>query len=1141
MQIFNPKTGEFQEAKKEYSFVFNPNEGKKTAADFPDLPVPLADTSQDPSFSDLPVPRMGQLAPETPANQPEEEIQGQGNNLFTGGADTPENRAARAKAVAGGSSFMGLPTQQSTVNGEKRNYLVPQTGRSILANPTAGFAGAVGTIVETVGNLMGNQPGTADRVLLGSGTEATKSLLSFGEWLLDKTPGVNMATDPDYNWINENFATMPAANEFEKVAQEVGSIVIGATAGGMIVDKLMKATKLGETSANLIVQFWDKAKAIDPQNAPKKLELFIRYLLVDTVGASAGATITTPQGTEPIPFLGGQLPEDMPGLTPEETKRLGHFVDNAAFSAGLYGLWKLGSKGAGAVKDRFFGGLKDRATTVAVADQMLMAIDPGVTDDIPLEELANRATILGEIMQKHSSFQTALSDQPLPSDAATAMIAGAREYVDRAYAFRKAAMTPDEYSKMVDQYATELVGNVIAIKQGMRGNEAIRRSEANFQEAAKNVFDQTADTFATRSEGNLAGQQLGQPIADQLNSARQTMDNAQSQAITTREAAMEEANKTELISLLRKARGENVLGDARQTDAVKQQMDESLYNGWVKAKQGVDDAFAAIPNEQIDVKNIAEAIAQAGDKDNLLRIMRVKADTLPVSPLPEPLKEGDDPMQDLIDDLIAGGITDTRTLISEVRPNLVSMRDDYLTGDKKNNLAAKQVDTIIKAIDDEIGKSTNPAVMEAMSRYKKFADTYLQTPELRAFDLAARGVVDVGEGMLKGQSDMYSAARNAYEQAMGQGRTSEGLTRYLNAVQAGSTEPVGPTVSKAIVGDAMSLLASNTANLGTVTPEQLVSGLRPYLNQIRTADPAMYTQIEEVFDLLRNNRDSLTAAEDAATLAQTAYTKLSESAKREAAYTFLDTASGTKIEPLMDNGRAWARIFSAQNAPETVGRLLQQASDEGNDLAVDGIKAEFTRWLSDNIFTTRPTGVSVSEEGASFARESSNASLRSILEGNQSNVLTTMGEVFKDQPQTAEAIYELMTRMHNQVNARAAKANPFGSDTAQNQALQRNINTMITLTFGVLNRTAARARAISGALTAGQDEVQRKAIDALAGQMLADPTFFSQALKAVAADASGETFQSFMRRAMAVSSKEMTRGVMGAAKPEDQQTEEVFR
>lgn len=1081
------------------------------------------DDMSDPYLSDLPVPTPdgGVLQPPTPSE---------------GKTTIKLDKPLPGTTTKG--SFIGLPTEKTVdAKGNARTTLEMRDGPSGLA--TNFFTAPIGAPIDAI---MGE--GAADRVIYGSGLEAIKSTLSLGEWLLDKA-GVG---DPTSNYINDNFATMPAANEFEKVAQEIGSIVIGSVAGANAASSISKTFGLAPKLSGAITQFWDKAKIIDPVNASAKLTTFIKSLLVETVGASVGATVTTPAGVESMSGSMGLLPEKMGNLSQEETNRVGHFIDNAAFSVGLIGLGKLFGAGKDFVVEKFAGGLKDKTKVTAVGNQLFKAIDPGITDDLSPEEFANRASILGEVLRKNKEFDTILSDTPIPLDSVSAMTtgakAGAREYMERAYAFRKASMSPEEFEQMVNQQATEMVGNMMAIKQGMKEHAIVRNSDANFMDATGSAIKGAANNLATPAEGNLAGQQLGQPIVDDLTAARETMSNAATQKIQAEQNVATRAADNEMLSALEGARANNQLPNPQDMSKTRDQIAGSVLGGQQEARAIVNEKFASIPNEKVDANALAEAVQAAGDQLDILRAFGIVDGQMPVGKMPNP----DEDLALTAENIMNKGYDNVRTLISEVRPRLVSMKDDYLTGQNPQRTKADQIDILIKTIDDQIGKSTNVAVIDAFDEYARYADRYLTTPELRKIEATASQVHPTRNGMYKGVDDAYRATLEALDSA----RTSSdpnALEKYLAAAQAGSTTPVGPMYAGAIVGNAMRVLASTTSYGKRVTPEMFTNAMGPLLREIQIADPTTYAKVQEVFEIMRQGDQELMNADEVAKKAESVYQLLLTKSQREAAANFVNDIAGDPTV-LQDTGAAFRKIFSRPNSPELVDRLLQQASDQGNELAVRGIKSEYMRFLNDTIFTSKPIDMRVTAEGTEAVTDASGAKLRDILEGSGSSQLTTLQNVFKDDPKTAEALYDLMTVMHNQVNSRATKANPFGSNTAIDQQLQRNLNVLITVTLGVLNPVATKARALTGAMIDGKSAKTQDAIKAIMAQMVTDPSFLANSLELLAKDATGKTFEKMLQRSLATANNLMYRGVLGTTKPQDtpikddpvdQQTTEAFR
>jgi hypothetical protein len=205
-------------------------------------------------------------------------------------------------------------------DGAPRTFIVPKYG-----GESTGFMRGVGGAVLNTAKMV------------GEGVEK-----GFNIPFTDKrTPGTDdFFTDPDTDYVAENFPTYPSAGAMETVGQEVIPIIIGALAGGKGVDKIDEALGGSKKLANWISKQWDEAKKIDPANAKANLERALKGLFIER-GANLGATMATPENMEPL--IGDDILEYV-GIDAEENRELGHYIDNEAFTA-------LGSVGMALPRD----------------------------------------------------------------------------------------------------------------------------------------------------------------------------------------------------------------------------------------------------------------------------------------------------------------------------------------------------------------------------------------------------------------------------------------------------------------------------------------------------------------------------------------------------------------------------------------------------------------------------------------------------------------------------------------------------------------------------------------------------------------------------------------------------------------------
>jgi len=1041
---------------------------------------------------------------------PEEEIFKQPDDIFLGteysaeGFTDPANQELYEEQGEPLTVF-GIPLGRKQVTDKgttkQETYIVPPPVKD----------DATGSVVRTVG---------------GGALELSRNVLAFGEYLLEKA-GLDHS---DEEYINQTFPRMPAASNTEKTIQEISSIVLGMAGGSVSASTLSKAFKLPEAASKFISTFWNKAKKIDPKHAQQKLEYVIRALVAER-GANIGAAVGTPQDTRSLAETFGFIDP----ATDEGSQLIAHYLDNEGFSAGLRFLSMIGGGASNLIKKTLTGGF-NQAKQIQVTKQVLKAIDPGITDDLTPEQLAQRLDIFGEILNKHSGMDTQILGRNIPKDAAMAFMSGAKEYVERVYGFMRVGMTPEEFAKEMDNRAAAMVNSLLTIKGGLRANPIVAASDAQFLEQTGRIFGEEAEKFAPADVANRVGQGFAGPVIRQVDESLGTVKQAESNVLQQQAALVETQDRNAVTTALMEARQQGALGStASESAELSKLAEEELYSAWLKGKTTVDEAFTQIPNDTVDAMELATIIKRVGDESTALDDFGFSPSDRSIRRVGDPTEESN-PIAELAQMLEERGRNDIHTIINNVRPRLSQRITAALeSGDAE---VANQAVVLRNSLDALIQKNTNPAIQRAYSEYKKFADTWLQTPPLQKFDAAARQVKDVGEGYVKGSKEMREAGLQALA-ASESALSDTYLTKFVEALKSGGAEGMDADLVHALVGKAIKALTLTVKPGERASSQQIIQAIQPYIKSIERIEGInsptlqMFNQTVEAIQMAESGLGDVTKV---LADAQLAHSRIVSEAERSAAGRMVFDLTGNPMTK-EDTGKAFKAIFEDKDAPNVIKRLMDSANDMGDEMALNGVKSEFIRWLNDRILTpSQVSGVKAGGEG--FVRDQSQSALYKILESPSDNTLATMKEIFADDTSYGTAVYDLMERMYNQLGSRSMKANPFGSQTADAQAVKRNINTMIVLALGVLNPLATKARSLSGALLAGQGQKQAQVIENIMAELVTNPKFLKDSLDMLKTDITGETLKGVINRIGSGTGVQLSRGLIGSSRPTTQTDEE---
>lgn len=1020
--------------------------------------------------------------------------------------------------------FDNVRTQQFTdEEGNKETFIVPKPGAE-----SSGFQRGVG------GALLNMVQGVGDAVEKGIPIPFTDK----------RTYGTDdFLTDPETDYFQEEFPTYPPETGLEKATQDVVPIIVSAIVGAKGVDRIDQLGGISNKLGKWLSKQYDKAKQIDPSNAPKRLENMIRYFFMER-GANLAATIATPDDMEPL--IGDDIAEYM-GIDPEANKQIGHYIDNEAFTA----LGSLAIRGAILPTYNFVKNLFPKLSknpekrAVEVGFMLLKQIDPNITDDLPGEMIAERARALGETVMNNQDFALGILGQRkivedgvekivdiLPGgsiqlDTGTALGLGAREYVEKAYGFLKDQMSPEQYAREIDKLTEDIIYNIVGLKQSRRGSTVIQQGEASINRDAMNVLDTAADEAIEggRANANIAGRELGE---DTLKPVTDALD-ARTSATTNRELVDQTANlvrdRDAILGMLGRAKENNVLGNtAAETQTLNQLTGPDLFASWERSYKNYNDAFEALP-ENIPVKmegddgliaTIEDLATKTNDfdfittnvtKQDPFRTMLdgIKARVTEVDEATKSVvKETTEEIADRLSNV------DLKFLYTTVRP-AISRRLNAL--EKAGEPASKELIALKDWIDDAAEASGQPEFRAAMDLYEDHAATYLRTDELANWEAKAKQVrsFEVAPGVRAGQENLYEMGRQAFsmaEEAMTPGK----MEAFLNALSKGS-EDVSPSLAESYVAMAIAALGKSVTPGSTVTAAQVRDAIDPFIQKLsRSGNNETVKMFEDTVRNLEMVELGQVNAKAAEASAQQTYQEALQGAQEKAASRFINNLTGNDPSVMVDPSEVFLQIFNSKNAPDLMQELLNQGKASGNPLVVDGLKSKYISFIKDRIYTNKRIAAQSTTEGTGATRELSPTQLRGILDAEFDNTLKTLNTVFRDEPQKAEAITHLLEVLDVAVNNRAIRGNNFGSTTVLDEKIKEKMNRLIVLTLGVLNPVATKARNISAALLDNRKKDIVEAIELQIDTLLTSPQYFDEVTKAVATEATGNPLLKAMEK-----------------------------
>lgn len=1024
-------------------------------------------------------------------------------------------------AIGGPGTFLGdkigaeVRTQRFVDDeGNKETFLVPKPGaeatgfQRVVAGGLLDFGKGIGTAVEEGFNIPFTDvkvPGTDD---LG-------------------------ITDPETNYVRENFPTYPPASDLEQVGQDVTAIIAGAATGAGAAKKLDDAVGLSSKGAKYIANMWDDSKKLNPANYKKGLELFLRGFLIER-GTNLGATLATPDTAEPL--IGDYLLDKI-GVDAEENKQLAHYIDNEAFGAAVKTIF-LGFRGLGVVKNKLIPSIKldEKTAQRDLAVMILNDIDPGITNDVPLEELARRTKILGETLGKNETLMSELTQEgtEISLDAGSALLLSTDEYVRKAYAWMEPILGREAFEQRMKEYGAEMANRIVSLKQTVSSTPVVGAADAAVNAQVQATVRQAAEEQiegGVRAADAQAQARAGEVVEelDELDAALAAAKEGEDVAEASVKATQD---RSAITSMLEFERGANRLGsDAAERAALGDLTGEQLFTAWKRSFDNYNDQFKNLPDDaEFDLgafiedfktiftkeNDIGYVTSKATQQDPVGDMLRAFQPRAKIGPDGEPLKEGDEVVMETLEE-VAQRLEDSGVSLKYIYTNLrpaISARLNNLEAGPAKGLLTRLKQTI----DSFAEQSGDPAFREAMDAYSKHEGIYASSADLAQWENTARNVfaqideagnvkpgenflgqpVETAAGRPKGMSDALKQGYELIARAEGD-QTGVYMEDLLNALRQGGGDDVDATVAGAYAASAIRALFGNAPAGEAVTSQQLRAALGPYINKLENvpndAGAPFLASFRETIESLEMAEAGLITAKEATENAQLALNTRIAEAQQDAARLFIEDISNTQgLRGVVENpSRAFDSIFKAKNAPDIVEQMLRQAEEAGDPQVLEGLRAQFLKYIGEQIPTAKRLGADISEGAESAVKEASAAKLDRILGRRGGDNTMLIAEKILE-PKMYQALEDLLQIQNISLNQRAYRPGAFGSTTPIDLANREKVDRLIVMTLGVLNPLATKARNIGRVVTNVTDARMREVVDTTLENMLANPAYFREAL-----------------------------------------------
>lgn len=968
--------------------------------------------------------------------------------------------------------------------------------------------------------------GTAERVIKGGIMQAVRGVASVPEYLYDRV-GLG---DPTSNSTYGAIPVMPAASETEKMFMDITEVIAGAASGGALVKGMLALPGLAKMTpalAEKMGKVYTQMRKSPDADWALTFDKYLKSVLVGS-GIIAGETsVLVQQDADPLvgDWALGKLGMD----EGEVSDYAGHAIDSLGINTALVTVGKLikwtWGKGKGFVVPKGLPDDEQLSRTTALL--FLKKIDPSIDEaDEPLESLIFKARAMADVLSNNAVFKNSLSDgADISLDSAGAVMMGAEEYFRRAYAWKAVELGEAGFTEFVTKNANDLISNVSQLKKsvGMAADP-----EGIVTSATANINRQIGDTLGDASEEAIEGgtdaaqdflSDMVNDGVDALNRGRGAVRETE-ELLSQAQSGLTTAQEQTVTSIL-KNNAEKLGSTADEVAALNEAAGEQLLISFTRSKESYDAAFSAITKDiPVDYETFIPKLQKIFAKEGSLDFITTTATREdPIAMFlqkfqPKQLEAATDNTPAVFETFeqivkrieIENPTLDLKEVYTTLRPQM-SARINALEG-TDGSAAIPYLTQVKTLIDDLVSETGDESFDAAKLAYSRHEGVYGAIPELAQWEVTAgRARVTVDDsGALAPQSDAVAEfGQDSFGRSMGQGTAIRDAVRLLDNALADETgitaqyitrawaqagENITPEIADNLL--AKTLRTIDTSDPSKINSQALIQTLMPtrtLLESMGAAGQATLARFDDIARKLQAAEQGSVVAREALEEATTQLNKVQSDINESVASRFIFNIGGDAqggagtTEVAQSIGLAVERLFKDKNAPNLIENLLKESDDPR---LLEGMQSLVLKHLKNKMYTA--------SELAPNSNVASIAQLGNILEDGD-NTLALIRQLFKDTPETAQGIVDLLNLQKIMASGRAYKsALTVGSETVENASNAKKIDRLVMFTLGILNPMATKARAIGRAISNSQDAAMRNAFDKTQAALMSNPQYFSWAL-----------------------------------------------
>lgn len=821
------------------------------------------------------------------------------------------------------------------------------------------------------------------------------------------------------------------------------------------------------------------------------------------------------------------------GLSDERAKDVAMIMDgfvvNGLFDTVLF----LGGKGYRFLRDKGADAagfvspelVKNKAQRQGVF-AVLTEIDPKLAEMDEQELVANLRN-LAITLNKNSTIVARVGEsvREIDADTTNALLKGGENYIRVSRQKEIAKMSAEEADKFIKDETEQLVNRVIGVARGNLDNAGLRQQQANMLDEVGNTFLDEANRV--NPEGVNFNQETVPDLVDQRNAnvadAQAEADAATAQAEQFRtDAGQAVANDPFIKELLEGTDPVRFFNDTKYVDELRRLYGEDFVNTYRKAYDDVNAAYAAIPNDPVDLPAFKTQLADVFN--NAGGLGETTQDSAPIITA----------LKRVFGDKLASG-TDDLTLADprETTPSLQTPQQiiDGLTGD----IGYQDLVQLKRELDTLIGSANNRNVSTALQNLRKHI-TSVEEGGQAAF--VARNGGEAAE-LVKAADDLYIDTQSRFQNAI----TTRNLSDAANTpAYAGSSTRVPDGGSRRGQPD----LESTAVN--EITPNMLGDRTGQQVEQLRFAlssdfargevnkpfvDLFVAQQTDRLAKALRDN-DQQTIAE-----IDKAFEGIITELKNLEAMDLVNELDNAKMRILGVQGElgdraleadkvaemALARKVEAENSivsslmsknvkgaaqstpSQTIRRELMGA-DAGN--YITELMAEIDKLPADKqgparqatqsmlLRAVRDMTKTATDVGVGNKKDIALGKLATLTNPEANGMIEAVSKAFPNDEFMRATMMMTLGSMGDVSLASRMKVARAGSDTAANMGIRDSVSTGILFAFGYMNPTAAAARRLTSSQIDAMERLGKQEQDRIIETILADPNKFADLVEMIA-------------------------------------------